>query len=214
MSTLPSKTMQALLWAKAQTKPFTIEAMHAAVAPKEPIKRFRGLLSGVIRAERMVRVAGGYGTTTFRLSPTAFVDRRSTYGRKLGEPAQPRLIMPDGTVIRRPADKPMRASPGATKAAKAPKPAPPAKAQKPARVAPVDPLKLADSPLHKARASDLIAADVQRFLKAGGRIEQLANGVVSQPLKMSIREVMSQDAAVAMGKHTGRARRSAANAAL
>jgi len=74
---------------------------------------------------------------------------------------------------------------------------------------PVDPLKLADSPHHTHQAAGLIASDVERFLCAGGRIETLDSGAVSQPLRMHLREGISIEAAAAIDRKTARRTRAA-----
>ncbi|HLL20105.1 MAG TPA: hypothetical protein VK439_15090 [Rubrivivax sp.] len=74
----------------------------------------------------------------------------------------------------------------------------------------MDPLKLADSPHHTHQAADLITSDVERFVRAGGRIETLDSGAVSQPLRMHLRQGISIEAAAAIDRKTARRTRAAA----
>ncbi|HLL17249.1 MAG TPA: hypothetical protein VK439_00560 [Rubrivivax sp.] len=59
----------------------------------------------------------------------------------------------------------------------------------------VDPLKLADNPHCKHQAAHLIASDVERFVQAGGHIQQLPQGAMSKPLRLHIRDDMAVQAA-------------------
>ncbi|HZF96855.1 MAG TPA: hypothetical protein VEY92_01185 [Pseudoxanthomonas sp.] len=199
MKTIRINRSQAIAqWLSKQTTPKTTRQIWLAVAPFDRIALVSAAVCQLVQWGKVEKVSEACRGATYRATAQALIDKRLRVDKK------PRKSRPKAATT--PADPP------------APCPTPPlpehvarlqhsAKGSNPPAV---DPLKLADNPHCKHQAARLIASDVERFLRAGGRIETLDRGAVSQPLRMHLREGISIEAAAAIDRKTARRKRAAA----
>ena len=89
-ATAKNSSQQILYWFAQQKKPCSTAQVHAAIAPNETLRRFRGRISSLITAGKLVRKTVGKGKTTMVLAKDGLVDRRSPVARPLGAPPAPR----------------------------------------------------------------------------------------------------------------------------
>lgn len=195
-ATAKNSSQQILFWFAQQKKPCSTAQVHAALAPTETLRRFRGRISSLITAGKLVRKTVGKGKTTMVLAKDGLVDRRSPVARPLGAPPAPRYVPQPKQKAPAPADRVKQAKTRAALHSAAVANPPPARR--------ADPLQLAQNPHMKGSASELIAADIAAFEARGGRIQKLANGVVSQPLRMSMADAMSAQAVRVSGQRKPR----------
>ncbi|HZF97506.1 MAG TPA: hypothetical protein VEY92_04570 [Pseudoxanthomonas sp.] len=185
-------------WLSKQTTPKTTRQIWLAVAPFDRIALVSAAVCQLIQLGKVEKVSEACRGATYRATAHALIDKRLRVDKK------PRKSRPKAATT--PAD------PSAPCLPTPPLPGRVAHLQHSAKGSnppAVDLLKLADHPHHKHQAADLIASDVERFLRAGGRIETLDSGAVSQPLRMHLREGISIEAAAAIDRKTARRKRAA-----
>ena len=200
MNSTPVSRCKAITqWVASQKQPTTAKRIWLAVAPFDDVRLVYAAVCQLVRHGKLEQVGKEGRSVTYRSTANALVDRRfkaEKTPRKSRAAAAP-------------------AATGSAHPAATPKPPAPSRAARLEHTAkcshppPVDLLKLADSPHYKQQAADLIASDVERFLRAGGRIEKLDSGAVSQPLRLHLREGISIEAAAAIDRKTARRTRAA-----
>lgn len=204
------RSLRVLLWLQTQTTPRTGRQIHTAVDPHCDMNLMSGTLSTLERNLKLIttRVDGRLG---FTIAADAMINRRT--GRRI-DVERPPSIKAQARARAQAKAAAQQAATATAASTRTRNAVHSATVASPSAAKRMDPLHLADSPHHKATAAELIASDVQRFEKAGGRIEKLANGVVSRPLLMTARHAMTAQSAAATELKTARTRRAAAAPAL